>query len=287
MYRPFLLGAAKVNFTASKTRVDVTRDAVYLAPITGAAVPVNWDDARAATVTPSDLERRPEDGAAFAELPAAAAKASSYTAWGRDFVSYLFGAEKLELLRSPSTKLVSNPGESERDFRARLAQAAREARDEAVEKLRARYAPRMATLQERLRKAQQAVAAQEAQAKQAQLSTAVSVGATLLSAFVGRKGSVLGRATTAARGAGRAMQEGGDVARARETVAAIQQQLAQLEEQFKTESAEVAARADAQTEALETLTIKPRKADINVQLVALAWAPFWVDSAGAATPGWE
>jgi hypothetical protein len=287
VYRPLLLGAAKVNFTDSKARVDVTRDAVYLTSITNAAVPVNWDEARAATVALSDLERQPEDGAAFAELPAAAAKAQNYAAWGRDFASYLFGAEKLELLRSPSTKLVSNPDESERDFRVRAAQLAREVRDEAVEKLRARYAPKIATLQERLRKAQQAVAAQEAQAKQAQLSTAVSVGATLLSAFVGRKGSVLGRASSAARGAGRAMQEGSDVARAKETVAAIQQQLAQLEEQFKAESAEVAARADAQTEPLETLTIKPRKAGINVQLVALAWAPFWVEATGAATPGWE
>ncbi|MDW8324991.1 MAG: hypothetical protein RMK99_00370 [Anaerolineales bacterium] len=287
VYRPLLLGAARVNFADRKTRVDVTRDVVYLAPITDAAVPVNWDEAQAATVAVGDLERQPEDGATFAELPAAAVKASSYTAWSKDFVSHLFGAEKLELLLSPSTKLVSNPDESERDFRARVAQAAREARDEAVEKLRAKYAPKIATLQERLRKAQQALAAQEAQAKQAQLSTAVSVGATLLSAFMGRKGSVLGRASTAARSAGRAMQEGSDVARAKETVAAIQQQLAQLEEQFKAESAEVAARADAQTEPLETLTIKPRKADINVQLVALAWAPFWVDAAGAATPGWE
>ncbi len=287
VYRPLLLGAAKVNFTDSKTRVDVTRDAVYVTAITEAALPVNWDEARAASLAVSDLERQPEEGAAFAELPAAAAKARSYAAWGKDFVSYLFGAEKLELQLSPSTKLVSNPGESERDFRARLAQAARERRDEAAEKLRAKYAPKMAALQERLRKAQQAVAAQEAQAKQAQLNTAVSIGATLLSAFVGRKGSVLGRASSAAKGAGRAMQEGGDVARAKETVAAIQQQIAQLDEQFKAESAEVAVRVDAQAEVLETLTLRPRKADINVQLVALAWAPYWVDAAGAATPGWE
>jgi hypothetical protein len=287
VYRPLVLGAAKVNFADSKTRVDVTREAVLLTAITEAAVPVNWDEARQANVAVSDLERQPEDDAAFAELPAAAAKPRSYAAWGKDFVSYLFGAEKLELWLSPSTKLVSNPGESERDFRVRLAQAAREGRDEAVEKLRAKYAPKMATLQERLRRAQQAVETQEAQAKQAQFSTAVSVGATLLSAFVGRKGSALGRASTAAKGAGRAMQEGGDVARAKETVSAIQQQLTQLDEQFKTESAEVAASADPQTEPLETLTLKPRKANINVQLVALAWAPFWADATGAATPGWE
>jgi hypothetical protein len=39
-------------------------------------------------------------------------------------------------------KLVSRAGESERDFRLRLHQAARESRDAAVEKLRASYAPK-------------------------------------------------------------------------------------------------------------------------------------------------
>jgi len=286
MYQPFVLGAAKVNFADSKTRIDVTRDVVLLTAITEAAVPVSWDEARAVNVAANDLEKLPEEGAHFAELPPAAAKAKNYTAWSKDFVNYLYGAQKLELFRSPSSGLVANPDENERDFRVRVSQAAREARDAAVEKLRAKYAPKLATLQERLRKAEQAVEAQEAQAKQAQFSTMVSVGATLLSAFVGRKGSALGKASTAAKGVGRAMQEGGDVSRAKETVAALQQQLAQLEEQFKTESEALAARTDPQTETLETLTLKPKKTNISVQLVALAWAPFWKDDGGALEAAW-
>lgn len=287
VYQPFVLGAAKVNFADSKTRIDVTRDAVLLTAITEAAVPVNWEEAREANVAASDLEKLPEEGAQFVELPGAGAKAKNYAAWSKDFVSHLYGAQKLELFKSASSGLVSNVDESERDFRVRVSQAAREGRDAAVEKLRAKYAPKLATLQERIRKAEQAVEAQEAQAKQAQLNTALSVGATLLSAFVGRKGSMLGKASSAAKGAGRAMQEGGDVSRAKETVAALQQQLAQLEEQFKTESEELAAHSEAQTEALETLTLKPKKTNISVQLVALAWAPFWKDEGGMLEAAWE
>lgn len=287
VYQPFVLGAAKVNFADTKTRVDVTREVTSLTPITEAAMPVNWEAAREADVAVGDLEKQPAEGAQFAELPTAGAKAKNYAAWSKDFVNYLYGAQKLELFKSASSGLISNVDESERDFRVRVSQAAREARDEAVEKLRAKYAPKLTTLQERIRKAEQAVQAQEAQAKQAQFSTVVSVGATLLSAFVGRKGSVLGKASSAAKGAGRAMQEGGDVSRAKETVAALQQQLAQLEEQFKTESEELAARVDPQTEMLEALTLKPKKTNISVQLVALAWAPFWKDGAGTLEAAWE
>lgn len=287
VYQPFVLGAAKVNFADGKTRVDVTREVAALTPITEAAVPVDWEAAREADVAVRDLEKQPAEGAQFAELPAAGAKAKNYAAWSKDFVRHLYGAQKLELFKSVSSGLVSNLDESERDFRVRASQAAREGRDTAVEKLRAKYAPKLATLQERIRKAEQAVQAQEAQAKQAQLSTVVSVGATLLSAFVGRKGSVLGKASTAAKGVGRAMQEGGDVGRAKETVAALQQQLAQLEEQFKTESEALSAHIDPQTETLEMLTIKPKKTNITVQLVALAWVPFWKDEAGVLEAAWE
>jgi hypothetical protein len=40
------------------------------------------------------------------------------------------------------------------------------------------------------------------------------------------------------------------------------------------------------TESLEKVTIKPRKTDITVSLVALVWAPYFVSPTGDATPGW-
>jgi hypothetical protein len=46
-------------------------------------------------------------------------------------------------------KLVSKPEESERDFQARIQLSGRETRDAEVEKLRERYAPKVARLQEK------------------------------------------------------------------------------------------------------------------------------------------
>jgi hypothetical protein len=44
---------------------------------------------------------------------------------------------------------------------------------------------------------------------------------------------------------------------------------------------------DPQTEMFETVAIKPKKTDIAVQLVALAWAPYWQDSQGQVTRAWD
>jgi hypothetical protein len=153
-----------------------------------------------------ELEREPASDALFGSLPAEASKAKSYAAWSRDLVQWLYASQTLELHKSPSLGETSKPGESERDFRLRLQQAGRENRDGSVEKLRKAYAPKMAALEERIRRAEQATEREKEQANQQKLQTAISVGATLLGAFLGRKAvstATMGRAATAARAGSR------------------------------------------------------------------------------------
>ena len=187
LYRPMLFGSAQVRVADAKSKVDVSRDLAFLAPITGEAVPVSWEQAAPATITSSDLAPAAEGEAAFAELPAAAGRKKSYDGWTKDFAGWLLSSQRVELLRSPSLKAVSRPEESERDFRVRLQESTRETRDQAKEKLRQKYAPKIAALEERKRRAEQAVARENEQAKQQGLQTAISVGATILGAFLGRK----------------------------------------------------------------------------------------------------
>ena len=98
--------------------------------------------------------------------------------------------------------------------------------------------------------------------------------------------SQCGRATTAIRGAGRAIKESQDVGQAEENVAALQLQLADLEGQFKSESETLAAATDPLNEKLELIAIRPTKSNIVVKLVALAWTPQWRDGKGVLTHAW-
>jgi hypothetical protein len=289
VYQPRLLGVAKVRFTDAKTRMDLSREVVCLTPITQEVVPINWENSQAVELAVPDLEKSPEGDARYADLPPAAGQSKSYAAWNRDLIGWLYQSQALELLKSPSRGLISRPGEEEREFRVRLQQTAREQRDDAVEQLRKKYAPKIATMQERLRKAEQRVEKEKAQASQAGLQTVFSIGATLLGAFTGRKvisSSTISKVSSAARRAGQAMEQSKDVGEASETVEAIRQQLAELEAEFNEETAALEARLDPQTETLETVAIRPKKTDISVQLVALAWTPYWQDSQGQVTPAW-
>ena len=122
------------------------------------------------------------------------------------------------------------------------------------------------------------------------MQAAISVGATILGAFLGRKAisaTTIGKATTAIRGAGRAIKESQDVGQAQENMEALQQQLATLEAQFKTETDALIASIDPLTEKLETVSLKPTKTNIAVKLVVLAWVPQWQEAGGRLTAAWQ
>jgi len=290
LYRPVLLGSAQVRFTDPKRGIEVTQDVTSLTPVTTEAIPVTWEETREVALSAAELEKEPAGEAEFGELPAAAGKSKSYETWKRDLISWLQRSQVLEMFRSPTMKALSRPGESERDFRLRLQQGGREERDQTVERLRQKYAPKIAALEERIRRAEQTVARESAQVSQQGIQTAISIGATLLGALMGRKAvstSTLGRATTAMRGAGRVLREREDVGRAQENLAALQQQLADLEGEFKAEADATATSKDPLTEALEPVTVRPTKQNISIRLVALAWAPWWKTGDGEPTPAWE
>lgn len=281
-WQPVVLGAVNIHFTDSKTKLDTVKDAVFLTPIHDDALPVEWDECFEAALDANDLESEPMAGGAFGALPAAATKAKSYAGWSKDLVNWVFRHQQLTVYSSPALKMFSLPGETEGQFRVRLGQAMREERDNSIEKIRLKYASKVGTLQERLRRAEQTVEREREQARSAQMNAVFDVGAGVFGALFGRK-----RMTTAAgslmRGATRATRESGDVGRAEETLAAVQMQLHDLQSQMDDEIQSLRSRMDASNEPLEAVSIKPKKANIQVRLVTLAWAPYDEQS----KPAWE
>ncbi|MEO8100459.1 MAG: ATP-binding protein [Acidobacteriota bacterium] len=273
-YTPVAIGAAQIQFADTKTGINEVRDLLFTAPISDDAVGANWEQAEATGCAITDLEKTPESGIAFSEIPSAAAKPKNYDVWNKTFSTWLFRVQTLDLLRSPSLGETSRPGESERDFRIRLQQAAREQRDALKDKLHTKYAPKLDALAQRKMKAQQRVAVEKEQSGAQMLNTAITFGTSLLGAFMGRKtisATTLTRAGQSVRAAGRTMREYSDIGRADESVQAIDQQAQELNAQFDAEVAALESKVDSATEVFETITVRPKKTGITVRLVSLGW----------------
>jgi chromosome segregation ATPase len=85
---------------------------------------------------------------------------------------------------------------------------------------------------------------------------------------------------------GRAAQQKGDIDRAQQDLAALQEQLAELEQRVQTEATGLQS-LDAESLEIVEKEVRPRKTDIAVSRVALAWLPHWVDASGVATPAYR
>ena len=85
---------------------------------------------------------------------------------------------------------------------------------------------------------------------------------------------------------GRTLKESQDIGRAKDTVDAVQQQLQQLDEELRADTAAIEERFNAAAEPLDTLTCKPKRTHIAVRLVALVWAPYAANPDGSSVPAW-
>ena len=286
-YRPMIAGGAKLHYVDTKLGLDTWQTQYWLAPLADDGSNVDWEQKRDAGALRAQYAAQPAAGASFAPLPGAAARADSYAAFGRALAAHLYETARASLQWCEALRLASNPGESDGDFRARLGQRLREQRDAELERLRARYAPQLAALQERLQRAQARVEVQRSQLTSRRLQTAVAVGATILGAFLGRRAvssTSLGRAATAVRSATRIGEEQQDVAQASESAEAVAQRVEELKKQCDAEAARIAAALDPAAVSLADIEASPRKSDIAVGEIALAWVPWRMGAEGFPAP---
>jgi hypothetical protein len=289
-YEPMLFAVGSIYYADAKIGVTAEKTLSLLAEFPARSSRIEWKNAQAVDFSEDYLEHMPDEESSFGELPKQAGLKKNYSSWRKSFKDWLYRHHRLELLKSQSLSVVSGPDESERDFRIRLQQIAREKRDILVERVRTKYATKIAGIEEKIRKAEQTVDREKEQAKEQKLQAVISFGATLLTALTGRKKmsrSTLGRATTTVRGAGRAMKQATDIKRAKENLEVLEEQLSALQTASSKEIERVKTGIDPLTEELEIHSIKPKKMNIAVSLLALTWVPYWQDKKGRIIPARE
>lgn len=285
-YRPAVMASAEVRYSSVRAGVDETRAIQVLVTLEEGAMGFALDRAAAVDLPPDALETEPVEGARFAPLPPEASQARSYDRWGKEMARWIQSSLPITVFESKAYKEISRPGEGEREFRMRLADLAREARDRQADRLRQKYEPKLRTLEDRMRRAEQAMERKKAQSQQAMLTTGVAAIGGLLGGFLGGRRSQVGRASTAVRGAGRVAQTRQEIAHAEETVEAVRAQLAALEAEFQEELRQVTESVNGQ-EPLEEVAVRPALNAISLRLVALVWLPWGMDASGQPIPLWR
>jgi hypothetical protein len=274
VYVPGIIGTADLHYVKAPVHVDLWKTATFLTRLEGSATGQVWEKAQ--PVERDAVVDQPLPDARYATLPQKAGGAKAFTTWEGQFKTFLYQQQSLILYKCSKLKLTSTPAETEAEFGIRVREAVREKRDAEVEKLKQQYEAKFSRLNDQIQRANEKVAREEAQLGQQKLQTAVSVGSTVLGALLGRKvGSRanVGRATTALRGAGRVAREKQDIELAQVRVKDLEEDLADLERRFEDDLSGVEDALKPKNFTISEEHVRPRKSDINVDLLALAWIP--------------
>ena len=274
VYEPAILGRARVRYAKAAARVDVDREVICLAPAGDSVGESAWESADTLS-EPPEVEPAPRIGS-FASLPSALAGPKGYAALATALKGHLARTAKLVVYSAPDLDAVSRPGESEADFRVRIAQRAKEWRDAQIDEVRSRYAQKIAALADKVDRARQKVEREKAEAKNQSMQTYVSIGSAVLGALLGRKmasSTTIGKAATSMRTASRAARQQADVAHAEESLATLEERRQALEEEVDAELERIRVDADPSRIKLEPIEIPAKKTDISVDDVVLAWVP--------------
>lgn len=283
VYRPALLGKASLHFVRSSADLDQWTDSVRMLSCGGGVPKDLWEDSVALSPD-SEFMAEPEVEFEFSELPDDLRGKAQYRSFKSQLKDYLYRHRSMTLFKCPGITGYAPGGTTREQARRHFQQLLREKRDLETEKLREKYASKIQSVEKKIRTAEDRVQREEAQYGQAKWSSLLSVGSSILGAFVGgRRGGVM----TAARGVGRASQQKDDVRRAEEALEDLHEDIEKLENELRDELVELAKECDIDNIELETTEIPPRKSDLKTEDVTVLWTPWQVDSTGIATPLFE
>ena len=278
IYRPTLVGAARVHYVSARWKIDRWEEVHLEVPAMRPMPTSVWETGVELLEVPA-FERGPRPEGSYGPLPAEFCDPKQYAKWERQLKDFLYRERAMSLWSCRALKLLSWPEEKEGDFRVRLAMKGREWRDEQIEALRKKYRPKLRALDGKIEKARAAVDREKSQASHSNFDAAVSLATSVLGALRG-KGSrtSLSRTASTARAASRAKREGQDVQRAIDALDQLHLKYQDLELDLQREidaiDIPLTPAAVADHLGLETVRIAPRKSEIDVERVVLAWVPW-------------
>lgn len=272
-YKPHLAAFAKLHYVDAKAKVDLWENVCLIVPISSSDDSIQWEKGENIPEIGSRLEPKPLTDANYTDLPSFLSSPKALPGIEKSCCTYLYQHKNYELYKYEELGLTSTPEETELEFLDRVKKALREKRDADVLELQKQYGGKIASMTEKLAKAQQKLAASSEKVTQKRIETIISFGTTLLGALFGKKitKGTINSAGSTIKQAGRMTKQSQTAAQSEETVESIQTQLEDLKEQQRVEIDKVSSGVDFSNIKLETVEIPPKKSDILIEQVSLVW----------------
>ncbi|MEO1498622.1 MAG: DUF87 domain-containing protein [Planctomycetota bacterium] len=282
-YRPGLLGFGKLHYLKTTGGFDLDRweDAVALKSFNEDVPDGVWEGSLVYDKPPALRGDAEFDDVRFADPPPDFDDDRLKSHAG-ELKDWLYQSRRVTLFRCEAADAVSDPEESEAEFRTRLAVSAGKLLGDEKAEIEARYAKKLKAADEKIKTKQAYYEEQKSQFWGRLAGFAMVVMQLVLSAVGGK--STSRKATSSMSQARQASTERSQQNRAKTALEDAIADKAQLEAELAEKLVEAEESLAADRLELERLELSPRKSDIDVDRVVLVWLPYELDPRGRATP---
>jgi len=268
IYNPGALGKALIHY---QDKITDLREDLEKTLILRSFELMNWEKSEEIKI--SNLLTKPEENAKFGEISGNINDSKDFNELKKNFADFIFYNSNFKLYHSPLIKIYSKPRESKSDFILRITQMARERRDEEVDKIEEKYSKDLQKLKEKLERSQEVLLKKQATVNSLKQEAMVSAGESVIKIFMGR------RSTTSASKAMNKYQKSKtvaiDIQEAQKDIETLNKEMELLENKLKIEVESIKERREKEISEIKEVLIQPKKSDIEVKIVSLAWIPYW------------
>jgi hypothetical protein len=277
-YKPTIFGNAIIRFLNRKYKIDQQIEKNIISQPLEEASFLDWKSAKETTTRSDDLLSNQESisnvKTYFDSVPAFANSSKEFKNLSKDLQDFLYYETSLKLRENLELDIIQNPQESERDFQIRLLQVSREQRDDEVDKLKKKYEKKLDKLEDKLEKLEFDLASDKSEYEARKREEFLGAGESVLGFFLGSR-----RTTTASKAARKrrlTSKAKRKIEKSKEGINKTKKDTAELESKLEKAVNKIVEKYEKAAERISWEEIKPKKTDIKVKMIALAWQPFWV-----------
>jgi len=260
-----LAAQVSVHFYSQRKGIDESRELTLSIELEASQQSIDWKDAQQSEEKFENYPHTAPSKAQFSKLPELILSDKGLKRAIRELKETLYREQYLELMRCKAPKLESKAEESHSDFLVRLKDILDDKKESEIEKLQVRYDKKEKTLLTRLSRAKERVEKESSDST----SSMIEAGIAVLGALFGRSSPTkIGRAV---KKGSNILKERGEMSRAEERMAIVQEELEALEYELEDKIDALHEKYNIENCEIETYKMKPRKTDIDVEICAIVW----------------
>jgi hypothetical protein len=272
IFEPKILLKGKIKYYSASKKIDEKEEIFLKLPIDENTTEINFENGILTEDDVSLYETKSIENSDFYPLPSFIEEMKDFRVLENGFKNFLYRTKRLNLYTSKEFKLLSEPGEDFSSFKVKVIELLREKKDEEVDKLREKFEKKEKTLQKKYSNLLGKLEKEETDTKTVTTESVLSLGASLLGAFLGRtKIGNLSSGMTGLRKVNRIFKEKKDVNLVKDKIKDLTEEIEKLEEELSEKIEDISEKINIENYEIETFNLQPRKSDISNLNISLLW----------------